>query len=301
MVQVQPRNMSERQESEQPPAQGGSLLIAWQLKDKNVLIVGGGEVASQRIDSLLPTDANITVLSPAKGVCARTQQLVDAHPHRVTHYDRRFTGPAELHRMDMVLTAIDDVSKSREIVELCRKARIPVNAADIPDLCNFYFGAQVRDGPLQIMISTNGNGPKLAALIKERIRDSLTGCEGVAIEKVGQLRAMLRERAPGVGGGLGRRRMKWISSLCSQWQLEDLMHLDEATMTRLLDEGWEKNEVPTAAQLGVKRTQTYKKSAPDTSSAAPPTSAAVPILPCGLAFAAGIACSAAVFLLRGRR
>ncbi|KAL1744547.1 putative NAD(P)-binding-domain-containing protein [Schizophyllum fasciatum] len=287
MVQVQP--------SETPTAQGGSLLIAWQLTDKNVLIVGGGEVAAQRIESLIPTDANITVLSPQKGVSARTQQLVDAHPHRVALYDRRFSGPAELHRMDMVLTALDDAAKSREIVALCRAQRIPVNAADIPDLCDFYFGAQVRDGPLQIMVSTNGNGPKLAALIKDRIRGALTGCEGAAIERVGRLRAMLRERAPGVGGGVGRRRMKWISSLCSQWELEDLMHLDEATMTRLLDEGWEKNEVPTPAALGIKRT--HKSDVSSTASAP----GSLPILPCGLAFALGAACTAAAFLLRGRR
>ncbi|TRM62630.1 hypothetical protein BD626DRAFT_497986 [Schizophyllum amplum] len=244
MVQVQLPHMSERQESETPVAQGGSLLIAWQLKDKHVLIVGGGDVASQRIDSLITTDATITLLSPQKG----------------------------LHRMDMVLTAIDDVNKSREIVELARKQRIPANAADIPDLCDFYFGAQVRDGPLQIMISTNGNGPKLAALIKERIRDALSGSEGAAIEKVGQLRAMLRERAPGVGGGLGKRRMKWMSSLCSQWALEDLMHLDETTMDTLLDEGWEKNEVPTPAALGVKRTHNYST---PTASTTAPTSAAM--------------------------
>ncbi|KAJ7632737.1 siroheme synthase [Roridomyces roridus] len=228
---------------------GGSLLVAWQLKDKNVLIVGGGEVASQRIESVLTGDGLITLLAPSKGVHTRTKHLIDTYPDRITYYDRRFSGPAELHKMDMVLTALDDVNRSREICELCRKAKIPVNAADIPDLCDFYFGAQVRDGPLQIMISTNGNGPRMAALMKKKIEGALSGKEGGAIEKVGELRAQLKERAPGVGGPLGRKRMKWMSEVCNTWDIDELTHLDHDTIAKLLDEGWEKNTVPTLDQL----------------------------------------------------
>lgn len=100
----------------------------------------------------------------------------------------------------MVLTAVDDVEKSREICALCRKRKIPVNVADIPPSCDFYFGSQIRSGPLQIMISTNGQSPKLANLIRRRIENSLPEGVGEAIEKVGTLRCKLRERAPGVGG-----------------------------------------------------------------------------------------------------
>lgn len=124
-----------------PPIVGGtSLLVAWQLKGKRVLIVGGGEVASGRIESILAADASIVLLSPSKGLCPRTRQYIDLYPDRITYYDRRFTGPAELHKIDMVLTALDDSARSREIVEMCRQQKIPVNAADIPDLCDFFYG-----------------------------------------------------------------------------------------------------------------------------------------------------------------
>ncbi|CAK5277653.1 unnamed protein product [Mycena citricolor] len=237
---------------------GGSFLIAWQLKDKQVLIVGGGEVASQRIESILAADAFITVLSPAKGVHVRTRQFIDAYPARITYYDRRFSGPAEIHKMDMVLTALDDVNRSRDICEMCREAKVPVNAADIPDLCDFYFGAQIRDGPLQIMISTNGNGPRMAALMKKKIGEALSGKEGEAIEKVGILRARLKDRAPGVGGLLGRKRMKWMSEVCNTWDIDDLTELDDALIARLLDQGWDKSVVPTLAQLkGVHKSKAW--------------------------------------------
>jgi precorrin-2 dehydrogenase/sirohydrochlorin ferrochelatase len=230
---------------------GGSLLIAWQLKDKNVLIVGGGEVAAQRLESILTADANITLLSPEKGLNPRTSRIITLRKDRITYHDRLFQGLEELDNVDMVLTAIDDNELSHKIVMMCRERRIPVNAADIPNLCDFYFGAQIRDGPLQIMISTNGNGPRMAALIKDRLQKGLSGSEGEAIVKVGQLRNKLRERAPGVGGPLGQERMKWITKLCNQWEMEDFTSLDEAMIDSLLDEGWEKGRrVPTVQEVG---------------------------------------------------
>ncbi len=215
-----------------------------------MLIVGGGQVASSRIEHILAADANIVLLAPHKGVNSRTKQCIDLYPNRITHYDRRFTGPAELHKMDMVLTALDDPVRSREIVEMCRQQKIPVNAADIPDLCDFYFGAQIRDGPLHILISTNGSGPRIAALIKSKLKDGLSGYEGEAITRVGELRERLKDRAPGVGGPVSRKRMKWMTQLCNEWHLEDLTQLDDAMVTKLLDEGWEKDRVPSIQQVG---------------------------------------------------
>ncbi|KAJ7449929.1 siroheme synthase [Mycena latifolia] len=274
---------------------GGSLLIAWQLKDKNVLIVGGGEVASQRIESVLTADALITILSPAKGLHARTKELIDTHPTRITYYDRRFSGPAEIHKMDMVLTALDDVNRSREICEMCRNAKVPVNAADIPDLCDFYFGAQIRDGPLQIMISTNGNGPRMAALMKKKLQSALSGKEGEAIERVGVLRNQLKERAPGVGGALGRKRMKWMSEVCNTWEVDELTQLDDVIITKLLDEGWEKNGVPTLDQL--KGQQKRKGPRPSNFNQSSNFSQWLPTIG---SFALGAVCTTLVLLARKR-
>lgn len=277
-----------------PPVVGGtSLLIAWQLKGKQVLLVGGGEVASTRIEPILAADANIVLLSPSEGVCARTRGYLAQYPDRITHYDRLFTGPAELHKMDMVLTALDDTTRSREIVEMCRKNKIPVNAADIPDLCDFYFGAQVRDGPLHILISTNGSGPRLAALIKNKLKNALSGLEGEAIRRVGVLRERLRDRAPGVGGPVSRKRMKWISEVCNQWEIEELIQLDDAAITRLLDQGWEENEVLSPKEVGV-------SSKPSSSSLPIPLPSSPSVWPVAASFVCGAFAVFALNTLRRR-
>ncbi|GLB34855.1 putative siroheme synthase [Lyophyllum shimeji] len=267
---------------------GGSLLIAWQLKDKHVLIVGGGEVASQRIDSILTTDAHLTVLSPHDGLHPRTKRFIDEYTERITYNDRLFAGPEDLEGMDMVLTALDDVDISREICDMCRNARIPVNAADIPDSCDFYFGSQIRDGPLQIMISTNGNGPRMANLVKKKLQNALSGVEGPAITKVGQLREMLKIRAPGVGGELGKKRMKWMTDVCNTWGMEELALLDDMVMQKLLDDGWENDRVPSFAELGGRR-QPADRTTPPTLS---------PAIGSTIGFFAGIVCTVIVLARR---
>ncbi|KAM5539130.1 hypothetical protein V8D89_007353 [Ganoderma adspersum] len=270
---------------------GGSLIVAWQLKDKHVLIVGGGNVASGRIESVLVADARITLIAPRVGLHALTKHFVD-NSDRITYHDRPFSGSQDLGGVDMVLTAIDDIEASRQICALCRERKIPVNVADIPPSCDFYFGSQVRDGPLQIMISTNGRSPKLANIIRKKIESCIPDHAGEAIEKVGELREKLRERAPGVGGDLGKRRMRWMVDVCSSWSMGELALLDDKMIAKLLDEGWEKNQVPRLQDVG--------GPVPKTTASATPVRSPSPLLPTALGFVAGVACAAAILLARQR-
>ena len=221
----------------------GSLLIAWQLRDKHALVLGGGHVAASRIQHLLVAGAKITLVSPAEGLNEVTKSLIDNNLNNIVFHDRAFLS-TDLDNMDMVLTAIDDVQLSRHIGASCRDRRIPVNVADDPSYCDFYFGSQIRQGPLQIMVSTNGKSPKLANIIRKRVEESIPKSAGDAIEKVGVLREKLKERAPGVGGDVSKRRMKWIVDLCTSWELDDLAGLDDGQIQWLLDEGWERDVVP---------------------------------------------------------
>jgi len=107
----------------------------------------------------------------------------------------------------MVMTAVDDPIASSEIWKLCKEKNIPANIADVPPECDFYFGSVHRDGPLQIMVSTNGKGPRLANIVRRRIAETLPKNTGEAIEKVGRLRRMLRVVAP--EGKQGPKRMAW--------------------------------------------------------------------------------------------
>ncbi|KAF2402047.1 hypothetical protein EJ06DRAFT_474753 [Trichodelitschia bisporula] len=208
---------------------GGSLILAWQVRNKHILVVGGGEVAAGRILNVLNADAKVTVVCPAEGL--NDEVAFRVAQKQVTHIDRNFL-PEDLDGVDMVLTAVDDPAASTQVWTLCKERRIPVNVADVPPECDFYFGSVHRDGPLQVMISTNGNGPKLANIIRRRIAACLPDNTGGAIRKVGVLRRKLRKMAPAQEEG--PKRMQWMSKVCEKWSLDDLCEMTEEDMNWLL-------------------------------------------------------------------
>ena len=233
-----------------PITPGSSLLIAWQLKDKRVVLVGGGVVAASRLVHLLSADALITLIAPGSNLSKEVRYRINEDTRsasRITWKDALYAGPQDLQGADMVLTAIDDNDESIRIWNDAKALKIPVNVADVPPNCDFYFGSVIRKGPLQVLVSTGGKGPKIAAMLRERLEDALPPEVEQTIDRVGMLRAKLRTRAPGVGGKLGQERMKWMTAVCESWSLEELADLDEPAMDRLLDTGWENRTVPSYA------------------------------------------------------
>jgi len=227
---------------------GGSLILAWQIKGKEVLVVGGGEVAAGRILNLLNADAKVTVVCPREGLNEEVAHRVRLG--QVQHVDRIFL-PLDLEpekKIAMVLTAVDDPEASTRIWKYCKKLKVPANIADVPSECDFYFGSVHRDGPLQIMVSTNGNGPRMAAAIRRQIGEMLPQGTGDSIKKIGQLRRKLRQVAPGKSTRDISKRMGWMSEVCDQWTTEDFNAMDDADMDELVHY-YESGRVPSFEEI----------------------------------------------------
>lgn len=205
-------------------------------------------MAAGRILNVLNADAKVTVVSPRSGLNNEVAHRVDKG--EVDYIDRKFE-PSDLDGVDMVLTAVDDPEASTQIWKLCKQRKIAANIADVPPECDFYFGSVHRDGPLQIMVSTNGNGPKLASIVRKQIAATLPSNIGAAIQNVGTLRKKLRKVAP--LSGEGPKRMQWfvfsslmwnlatflivpnrMSNVCESWSLEDLVAMNDEEMEALL-------------------------------------------------------------------
>lgn len=154
--------------------------------------------------NVLNADAKVTIVSPRDGLNPEVAYRIEEG--QVDYVDRKFE-PSDLDGVDMVLTAVDDPEASSQIWKLCKERKIAANIADVPPECDFYFGSVHRDGPLQIMVSTNGKGPRFANIVRRSIASDLPKNTGEAITKVGKLRQMLRKVAPGPGEG--SKRMAW--------------------------------------------------------------------------------------------
>ncbi|CEH12619.1 siroheme synthase [Ceraceosorus bombacis] len=231
---------------------GGGLIISWQLKRKRVLLVGGGPVAAGRLVNVKDADAIVTVICPSSGLCGEMKHRIYVEKCVDEYEDRVFGGKEDVMGYDMVLTAIDDAALSREICQMARALRIPVNVADVPPECDFYFGSLIRRGPLQVMVSTGGKGPRIAAQTRRIIQRAIPKNLGQAIENVGRLRAMLRSEAPQAAAG--PKRMSWMIDVCEKWSFDELATLEEDEM-RIILRGWKDGSVPSARQVrGISRT-----------------------------------------------
>lgn len=203
------------------------------------------QVAAGRILNLLNADAKVTVVSPSSGLNPEVRHRIEKK--QVEYVDRVFE-PSDLDDPDinMVMTAVDDPEASSQIYKLCKEKRIAANIADVPPECDFYFGSVHRDGPLQIMVSTNGNGPRLAAAVRKQIAKTLPVNIGDAIKKVGELRRALRKVAP--NPEQGAMRMKWMSRVCDDWSLEDFCDMKPDDMEALV-KYFESDRVPSFDQI----------------------------------------------------
>lgn len=161
-------------------------------------------MAAGRILNVLNADAKVTVVSPREGLNPEVSYRIDKG--QVDYVDRKFQS-SDLDNVDMVLTAVDDPEASTRIWKLCKERKLPANIADVPPECDFYFGSVHRNGPLQIMVSTNGKGPRFANIVRRLIAENLPPNVGDAIIKVGKLRQMLRKVAPNPEEG--PKRMAW--------------------------------------------------------------------------------------------
>lgn len=139
------------------------------ISDKEILFVGGGKIASRRINALAPFTQRITIVAPE----ADGSILGFTEEGEVSWIMREFE-EEDLEERDYVFAATDDAQLNEEIALLCRRKGIPVNVSSDKDLCDFYFPGIVQQGDTLIGITASGKDHAKAKEVRERIRKILT-------------------------------------------------------------------------------------------------------------------------------
>ena len=134
------------------------------LRGRSVLVVGGGPVATQKVEGLLEGGAD-SVLVVAPDVTDAIAELESAALVRVER--RRYERPeAGGHRL--VVTATSDPSVNHQVFVDADAAGVWVNSADDPANCSFTLPARVRRGPLLVTLATGGHSPALSTWLRRR-------------------------------------------------------------------------------------------------------------------------------------
>lgn len=142
--------------------------IFLKAKNLNVLIVGGGFVAEEKLRFLLKSspDACVTIVSPM----FREDTLSLSEKGDVTlikdAYNKRY-----LKGKHIVVATTNVPEVNMKVYKHCRKRSILVNVADNPPYCDFYMGGIVTKGNVKVAISTNGKSPTTAKRLRQFFED----------------------------------------------------------------------------------------------------------------------------------
>ncbi len=163
------------------------LPIFLKLRGRRVLVVGGGNVAESRIESLLLSEAEVHVVAPELN--ANVAGLVRAG--KITWQQKSFD-PADLDGAFLVIAATNVSEVNHLVYRLAEERSVLCNVVDDPEHCHFYYGAVVRRGPLQIAISTDGLSPALAQRLRRELEQQFGPEYESWLEYLGAMRDLIR-------------------------------------------------------------------------------------------------------------
>jgi precorrin-2 dehydrogenase / sirohydrochlorin ferrochelatase len=138
------------------------------LRGRRCLVVGAGLIAEEKIESLLHAGARIQVVAPT--ATERVQSW--AREKKIRWQPRKFRS-ADLARAFIVIAATSSSALHAKIYKQARRRGVLCNSVDDPDNCDFYYGAVVRRGDLQIAISTAGHSPALAQRLRKKLEKDI--------------------------------------------------------------------------------------------------------------------------------
>ncbi|OWP03919.1 hypothetical protein B2J93_5878 [Marssonina coronariae] len=243
-----------------------SLLTATDSTSHTHLIIGSNLLAASRCARSLEVGATpLLIAPPTAELPFALQKRVEVGEVKWLQKDFEESDLFSLGReqvrgiADAVFVTLSPKDPlSTYISTICRQHRIPINVADSPTLCTFSLLSTHSDGPLQIGVTTNGHGCKLASRVRREIASSLPSHLGSACARLGTIRkriqeedhlshlALLEEESTDQTASFNKlvteadldaaksKRMRWLSQICEYWPLRRLANISEEDIESLL-------------------------------------------------------------------
>lgn len=180
------------------------------IENRDILIVGGGNVAARKAETMVRYGARVTVVAPEATAEISEQATEGNLCLSLTAYD-----VSQLAGRSLVIAATGDRCINARVARDCRRRRIPVNVVDATHLSEVIVPSIVEQGSVQIATSTGGKSPALARLIRETLQ-KVIGPEFAEVNDVfGALRADARRSLP-----TDDDRKRFFEGILSQGVLE---------------------------------------------------------------------------------
>jgi siroheme synthase-like protein len=157
------------------------------LTGRRVVVVGGGEVATRRVQALLAAGAGVEVVAPA--LSERLEAL--ERDGRVTVTRRAFL-PSDLDEAWLAFAATDDVEVNRAVVDAATERRCFASSAQAGTSASANPMSVLRRGDVEVAVGTSGRSPALAAWLRRRLEPEVGPEYGVLCDLVAEAREECR-------------------------------------------------------------------------------------------------------------
>lgn len=128
------------------------------LDHMDILIVGGGYIASEKLEHLLDFTKNIKVIAPE--LSDYMKQMIDEND---LPYENRKYEKDDIKEFGIVIVAVDDIPLQEEIFNESKTyPNCLCNSVDSVNYCDFIFPSYIKKDDLTIAVSTSGSSPAMA-------------------------------------------------------------------------------------------------------------------------------------------
>ena len=143
--------------------------ISLNLKNKKILVIGAGKIATNKINKLLDFTNDIVVLAPniSKEIKELDIKIIEKE------YEK-----TDIEGFDIVIACIDNITLQKEIYQHTRQINILYNCSDILELCDFTFSSILKKDDLVISISTSGTSPSFSKELKNYLENIIPNSVG---------------------------------------------------------------------------------------------------------------------------
>jgi len=168
------------------------LPLFFTVRDRAVLVVGGGEAAARKLRLLLKAGARPVVVAPR--VTAEIAALADEG--RITWHGRAFR-EGDVAGVALSYGATGNDAVDRSVADAAQAAGVPVNVVDRADLSDFITPAIVERDPITVAVSSGGAAPVLARTVKAAIERLLPPATGRLALFAERFRGAVKAVVPG--------------------------------------------------------------------------------------------------------
>jgi len=164
------------------------LPIFLSVRDQFCVVVGGGEIATRKVNLLLRAGAHVQVIAPI--LCANLVKIRDEG--LIEHLERNYLD-GDLDDAYLAIAATDREEINRAVADAGRVLQTPVNVVDNPEDGSFIMPSIIDRSPVIAAVSTGGASPVLARLIRSRLESLIPAGYGRLAELAGKFRDRVKD------------------------------------------------------------------------------------------------------------